>query len=62
MPDVPQKIPSLIIIKGGVLYYKKYLLTAPRNAPKETSTLPREFFNQHPVDNLPLFDFYQMSL
>lgn len=46
---------------GGMLHGKKYMLTTSWNAPKEAFTLPGEFFNQHSVDEGPLFGFHRMN-
>jgi modulator of drug activity B len=46
---------------GGMLHGRKYMLTTSWNAPKEAFTLPREFFNQHGVDEGPLFGFHRMN-
>lgn len=46
---------------GGMLHGKKYMVTTSWNAPKEAFTLPGEFFNQHSVDEGPLFGFHRMN-
>ncbi|MBA4319171.1 MAG: NADPH quinone reductase MdaB [Flavobacterium sp.] len=46
---------------GGMLHGRKYMLTTSWNAPKEAFTLPGEFFNQHSVDEGPLFGFHRMN-
>ncbi|TDQ11078.1 NAD(P)H-dependent oxidoreductase [Pedobacter metabolipauper] len=46
---------------GGLLHGKKYMLTTSWNAPKEAFTLPGEFFNQHSVDEGPMFGFHRMN-
>lgn len=40
---------------------RKYMVTTSWNAPKEAFTLPGEFFNQHSVDEGPLFGFHRMN-
>lgn len=37
------------------------MLTTSWNAPKEAFTLPEEFFDQHSVDEGPLFGFHRMN-
>lgn len=46
---------------GGTLQGKKYMLTTSWNAPATAFTLPGEFFNQHTVDQGPLFGFHRMN-
>ena len=46
---------------GGMLQGKKYMLTTSWNAPATAFTLPGEFFNQHSVDQGPLFGFHRMN-
>jgi modulator of drug activity B len=46
---------------GGLMHGKKYMLTTSWNAPVEAFTLPGEFFNQHSVDEGPLFGFHRMN-
>ena len=46
---------------GGMMHGKKYMVTTSWNAPKEAFTLPGEFFNQHSVDEGPLFGFHRMN-
>ena len=53
--------PTINYGTGGMLNGKKYMLTTSWNAPKEAFTLPGEFFNQHSVDEGPLFGFHRMN-
>lgn len=53
--------PTINYGTGGMLHGKKYMLTTSWNAPKEAFTLPGEFFNQHSVDEGPLFGFHRMN-
>ena len=53
--------PAINYGTGGMLHGKKYMLTTSWNAPKEAFTLPGEFFNQHSVDEGPLFGFHRMN-
>lgn len=53
--------PAINYGTGGMLHGKKYILTTSWNAPKEAFTLPGEFFNQHSVDEGPLFGFHRMN-
>ncbi|MDD2674325.1 flavodoxin family protein [Flavobacterium petrolei] len=53
--------PTINYGTGGMLQGKKYMLTTSWNAPKEAFTLPGEFFNQHSVDEGPLFGFHRMN-
>lgn len=53
--------PTINYGTGGMLHGRKYLLTTSWNAPKEAFTLPGEFFNQHSVDEGPLFGFHRMN-
>ncbi len=46
---------------GGMLKGKKYLVTTSWNAPTTAFTLPGEFFNEHSVDEGPLFGFHRMN-
>ena len=46
---------------GGMLHGKKYMVTTSWNAPLTAFTLPGEFFNQHSVDEGPLFGFHRMN-
>jgi modulator of drug activity B len=46
---------------GGLMHGKKYLLTTSWNAPVTAFTLPGEFFNEHSVDEGPLFGFHRMN-
>lgn len=53
--------PTINYGTGGMLHGRKYMLTTSWNAPKEAFTLPGEFFNQHSVDEGPLFGFHSMN-
>ena len=53
--------PTINYGTGGMLHGRKYMLTTSWNAPKEAFTLPGEFFNQHSVDEGPLFGFHRMN-
>jgi modulator of drug activity B len=53
--------PTINYGTGGMLHGKKYMLTTSWNAPKEAFTLPGEFFDQHSVDEGPLFGFHRMN-
>jgi modulator of drug activity B len=55
------KNPAINYGTGGMLHGKKYMVTTSWNAPKEAFTLPGEFFNQHSVDEGPLFGFHRMN-
>ena len=44
-----------------MLHGKHYMLTTSWNAPKEAFTLPGEFFNEHSVDEGPMFGFHKMN-
>lgn len=46
---------------GGTMQGKHYLVTTSWNAPATAFTLPGEFFNQHSVDEGPLFGFHRMN-
>ncbi|TCC98841.1 NAD(P)H-dependent oxidoreductase [Pedobacter hiemivivus] len=46
---------------GGMLHGRCYMLTTSWNAPETAFTLPGEFFNQHSVDEGPLFGFHRMN-
>ncbi|POY35985.1 NADPH quinone reductase MdaB [Solitalea longa] len=46
---------------GGMLKGKHYMLTTTWNAPETAFTLPGEFFNEHSVDEGPLFGFHRMN-
>jgi len=46
---------------GGMLNGKYYMLTTSWNAPETAFTLPGEFFDQHSVDQGPLFGFHRMN-
>jgi modulator of drug activity B len=53
--------PAINYGTGGMMHGKVYMLTTSWNAPKEAFTLPGEFFNQHSVDEGPLFGFHRMN-
>jgi modulator of drug activity B len=53
--------PSINYGTGGLMHGKKYMLTTSWNAPATAFTLPGEFFNQHSVDEGPLFGFHRMN-
>ncbi|WP_184545153.1 NAD(P)H-dependent oxidoreductase [Mucilaginibacter sp. FT3.2] len=53
--------PTINYGTGGLMHGKKYMLTTSWNAPAEAFTLPGEFFNQHSVDEGPLFGFHRMN-
>lgn len=53
--------PSINYGTGGLMHGKKYMLTTSWNAPAAAFTLPGEFFNQHSVDEGPLFGFHRMN-
>ena len=46
---------------GGQLHGRKYMITTSWNAPETAFTLPGEFFNEHSVDEGPLFGFHRMN-
>ncbi|WP_219224862.1 NAD(P)H-dependent oxidoreductase [Pedobacter antarcticus] len=46
---------------GGQLQGKKYMLTTSWNAPSTAFTLAGEFFNEHSVDEGPMFGFHRMN-
>lgn len=46
---------------GGMLHGRLYMLTTSWNAPETAFTLPGEFFNEHSVDEGPLFGFHRMN-
>lgn len=46
---------------GGMMHGKHYMLTTTWNAPETAFTLPGEFFNEHSVDEGPLFGFHRMN-
>ncbi|AEV97479.1 NADPH quinone reductase MdaB [Niastella koreensis] len=46
---------------GGMLHGRHYMLTTSWNAPETAFTLPGEFFNEHSVDEGPLFGFHRMN-
>lgn len=56
-----RKNPAINYGTGGMLNGRKYMATTSWNAPKEAFTLPGEFFNQHSVDEGPLFGFHRMN-
>ncbi len=53
--------PAINYGTGGLMHGKKYLLTTSWNAPATAFTLPGEFFNEHSVDEGPLFGFHRMN-
>lgn len=53
--------PAINYGTGGSLHGRKYMLTTSWNAPSTAFTLPGEFFNQHTVDQGPLFGFHRMN-
>jgi len=53
--------PSINYGTGGTMHGRKYMVTTSWNAPKEAFTLPGEFFNEHSVDEGPLFGFHRMN-
>jgi NADPH dehydrogenase (quinone) len=53
--------PSINYGTGGMLHGKKYMVTTSWNAPSTAFTLPGEFFNEHSVDQGPLFGFHRMN-
>lgn len=53
--------PAINYGTGGMLHGKFYMLTTSWNAPKEAFTLPGEFFNEHSVDEGPMFGFHRMN-
>jgi modulator of drug activity B len=46
---------------GGMLHGRRYMLTTSWNAPETAFTLPGEFFQEHSVDEGPLFGFHRMN-
>lgn len=46
---------------GGSLQGRKYMLTTTWNAPEDAFTVEGEFFNQHSVDDGPMFGFHCMN-
>lgn len=46
---------------GGMLQGTSYMVTTSWNAPHTAFTLPGEFFDQHSVDQGPLFGFHRMN-
>lgn len=55
------KNPSINYGTGGMLHGKQYMVTTSWNVPKESFTLPGEFFGETSVDNGPLFGFHRMN-
>ena len=53
--------PAINYGTGGTMHGRKYMVTTSWNAPKEAFTLPGEFFNEHSVDEGPLFGFHRMN-
>jgi len=53
--------PAINYGTGGLMQGKNYILTTSWNAPKEAFTLPGEFFNEHSVDEGPMFGFHRMN-
>lgn len=53
--------PAINYGTGGLMHGKKYMLTTSWNAPTTAFTLPGEFFNEHSVDEGPLFGFHRMN-
>ncbi len=53
--------PAINYGTGGMLQGKKYMVTTSWNAPTTAFTLPGEFFNEHSVDEGPLFGFHRMN-
>ena len=53
--------PAINYGTGGSMQGKNYILTTSWNAPKEAFTLPGEFFNEHSVDEGPMFGFHRMN-
>ncbi len=53
--------PAINYGTGGMLQGKKYMVTTSWNAPATAFTLPGEFFNEHSVDEGPLFGFHRMN-
>jgi modulator of drug activity B len=53
--------PAINYGTGGMLHGKKYMVTTSWNAPATAFTLPGEFFNEHSVDQGPLFGFHRMN-
>ena len=53
--------PAINYGTGGTLHGRKYMVTSSWNAPETAFTLPGEFFNQHSVDQGPLFGFHRMN-
>ncbi|MEJ5964033.1 NAD(P)H-dependent oxidoreductase [Pedobacter immunditicola] len=53
--------PAINYGTGGTLHGRRYMVTSSWNAPETAFTLPGEFFNQHSVDQGPLFGFHRMN-
>ena len=53
--------PAINYGTGGTLQGRQYMITSSWNAPETAFTLPGEFFNQHSVDQGPLFGFHRMN-
>lgn len=53
--------PAINYGTGGNMHGKKYMVTTSWNAPATAFTLPGEFFNEHSVDEGPLFGFHRMN-
>ena len=53
--------PAINYGTGGTLQGRQYMVTSSWNAPETAFTLPGEFFNQHSVDQGPLFGFHRMN-
>lgn len=53
--------PAINYGTGGLMQGKNYMLTTSWNAPEEAFTLPGEFFNEHSVDEGPMFGFHRMN-
>lgn len=53
--------PAINYGTGGLLHGKKYMLTTSWNAPKESFTLPGEFFKEKSVDEGVMFGFHRMN-
>ncbi|WP_256009913.1 NAD(P)H-dependent oxidoreductase [Desertivirga xinjiangensis] len=53
--------PAINYGTGGSLHGRHYMLTTSWNAPETAFTIPGEFFNEHSVDEGPLFGFHRMN-
>ena len=53
--------PAINYGTGGTLHGTRYMLTTSWNAPATAFTLPGEFFEQHSVDQGPMFGFHRMN-